>query len=264
MGPARTGIAELDGVLTELVDPARDVLGDDLVGVYLQGSFALGGADDESDCDFLVVTAAPVDDSRLTALRAFHGDLPHRPGHWNQHPEGSYPVAADLADLGALGRPWPYVDHGSDQVVLDGHCNTEVMRWTLHECGVTVHGPSPRTLLGPIPVETMRAARAGPAPGRRGQGATPHLGRLVAAVCRGDDGAHAPHTGRRRRRVETRSGGLGARPAHHGVRPVRRPCHRRARSLSMAHPPPRTHVDGCPRQRRAPAGRDRRRLPLSR
>ena len=51
MGPARTGIAELDGVLTELVDTARDVLGDDLVGVYLQGSFALGEADDESDCD---------------------------------------------------------------------------------------------------------------------------------------------------------------------------------------------------------------------
>ena len=32
------------------------------------------------------------------------------------------------------------------------------MRWTLHECGVTLHGPSPRTLLGPIPVETMWAA----------------------------------------------------------------------------------------------------------
>ena len=106
-GSARTGIAELDGVLTELVDTARDVLGDDLVGVYLQGSFALGGADDESDCDFLVAADTPVDDSRLTALRAFHGDLPHRPGHWNQHLEGSYPVAADLADLSALGWPWP-------------------------------------------------------------------------------------------------------------------------------------------------------------
>jgi hypothetical protein len=153
-----TGIDELDGVLAALVDNARDVIGDDLVGVYLQGSFALGGADDESDCDFLVVSSTPVEESRLAALRAFHGGLPHRPGYWNRHLEGSYPLAADVADLGALGRPWPYVDHGSDEVVLDAHCNTEVMRWTLHERGVTLHGPGPRTLLDQVPVETMRAA----------------------------------------------------------------------------------------------------------
>ena len=83
MGSARTGTSELDGVLTRLVDTARDVLGDDLVGVYLHGSFALGGADDENDCDVLFVTATPVDDTPLTALRAFHCDLPHRSGHWN-------------------------------------------------------------------------------------------------------------------------------------------------------------------------------------
>ena len=32
------------------------------------------------------------------------------------------------------------------------------MRWTLHEHGVTVCGPSPRSLLGQVPVETMRSA----------------------------------------------------------------------------------------------------------
>ncbi len=68
-----TGIDELDDVLAELVDNASDVIGDDLVGVYLHGSFALGGADDESDCDFLVVSSTRVDETRLAALRAFHG-----------------------------------------------------------------------------------------------------------------------------------------------------------------------------------------------
>jgi len=153
-----TGIDELDGVLAELVDNARDVIGDGLVGVYLQGSFALGVAEAESDCDFLVVSSTPVEDTRLAALRAPRGGLPHRPGYWNRHLEGSYFLAAGVADLGTLGRPWPYVDHGSDQVVLDAHCNNEVVRWTLHEHGVTVHGPSPRTLLDQVPVETMRAA----------------------------------------------------------------------------------------------------------
>jgi hypothetical protein len=153
-----TGVDELDETLAQLLENARDVIGDDLVGVYLQGSFALGGADNESDCDFLVVSSTPVRDARLAALRAFHLDLPHRPGYWNHHLEGSYPLATDLTDVGTLGRPWPYVDHGSDQVVLDAHDNTEVTRWTLREHGLRVHGPSPRTLLGPVPVETMRAA----------------------------------------------------------------------------------------------------------
>lgn len=104
------------------------------------------------------MSSTRVDETRLAALRAFHGGLPHRPGYWNRHLEGSYPLAADLADLGALGRRWPYVDHGSDQVVLDAHCTNEVMRWTLHEHGVTVNGPSPRTLLDQVPIEMMRAA----------------------------------------------------------------------------------------------------------
>ena len=65
-----TGIDELDRVLAELVTDAQHVFGEDLVGVYFQGSFALGGADSESDCDFLVVTATPVDLARLARVRA--------------------------------------------------------------------------------------------------------------------------------------------------------------------------------------------------
>ena len=145
-------------MLAELVTDAQHVFGEDLVGVYLQGSFALGGADNESDCDFLVVTATPVDLARLARLGTFFSQLLHRPGYWNQHLEGSYPLAADLADLSALGRPWPYVDHGSDQVILDPHCNSEVTRWVLYQHGVTLHGPSPRTLLEPVPEQMMRVA----------------------------------------------------------------------------------------------------------
>lgn len=94
----------------------------------------------------------------MAALCAFHADLPHRPGYWNQHLEGSYALAADLADLSALDRPWPFVNHGSDEVILDPHCNTEVMRWTIHEHPLIVHGPNPRTFAGEVTPETMRSA----------------------------------------------------------------------------------------------------------
>ena len=51
-----TGFPELNDLLTRFVDAIRSILAENLVGVYLTGSFALGDGDAASDCDFLVVT----------------------------------------------------------------------------------------------------------------------------------------------------------------------------------------------------------------
>jgi hypothetical protein len=52
---------ELDGYLDELVERARRLLGDDLVGVYLAGSAALGGyIHGRSDVDVAVVARRPL------------------------------------------------------------------------------------------------------------------------------------------------------------------------------------------------------------
>ena len=50
-----TPYAELDALLGELVARGREILGDDWVGGYVQGSFALGAGDLTSDCDFVMV-----------------------------------------------------------------------------------------------------------------------------------------------------------------------------------------------------------------
>jgi predicted nucleotidyltransferase len=51
-----TVFPDLNELLRELVARVESILGDNFVGAYLTGSFALGGADLHSDCDFLVVT----------------------------------------------------------------------------------------------------------------------------------------------------------------------------------------------------------------
>ena len=55
--PARrpTPFSDLNAVLAVLVDGVRERLGDNFIGAYLQGSFAVGDADQHSDCDFIVV-----------------------------------------------------------------------------------------------------------------------------------------------------------------------------------------------------------------
>jgi predicted nucleotidyltransferase len=51
-----TPFLELNELLGDLVGRVESILGDNLVGAYVIGSFALGAGDLSSDCDFLLVS----------------------------------------------------------------------------------------------------------------------------------------------------------------------------------------------------------------
>ena len=155
--PRTTDFPELNDLLAELTDRVSEILQDNLVGVYLQGSFAVGDADLASDCDFLVPVHRQVSSEQEAELRALHDEIPTRQSHWAHHLEGSYPVAAELRSLTGLRRDWLYVDHGWREMQWSTHCNNVVARWSLRERGVTLAGPEPSTLVDPVPVEEMRA-----------------------------------------------------------------------------------------------------------
>ena len=154
-GPTR--FPELNVVLQELTQRARNILGDNFAGAYLQGSFAVGDADIHSDCDFLIPVHGQVTATQEAGLRALHDELPTRAEHWARHLEGSYPPAGELRTLRGIGRKWLYVDHGWREMQWSAHCNTEVVRWSLHECGVRLAGPDPGTLVDPVPADVLRA-----------------------------------------------------------------------------------------------------------
>jgi hypothetical protein len=154
--PAATPYAELNGVLVELTSRAAEILGDSFVGAYLQGSFALGDADLHSDCDFLIPVHGPISADQEASLRAMHDEFPSRPEHWAKHLEGSYADSEQLRTLDGLGQDWLYIDHGWREMQWATHCNTEVVRWTLRECGVTLAGPAPQSLVDEVPADALR------------------------------------------------------------------------------------------------------------
>lgn len=160
-----TPFAELNSVLAELARRAAAILGTDFVGAYLQGSFAVGDADPHSDCDFLIPVHRQVSGEREAALRAMHDEFPTRPGYWAKRLEGSYPVLSELRTLQGMGRPWLYVDNGRREMQWSTHCNTEVVRWSLRECGVTLAGPPPATLVDPVPADVLRERMRADVPG---------------------------------------------------------------------------------------------------
>jgi predicted nucleotidyltransferase len=152
-----TDFPELNALLGELVVRVQSILGENFVGFYLNGSFALGAGDIHSDCDFLVVTADEVTADQERALRELHDELPTRPGHWARHLEGSYAPRADLATSAALDRRWLYIDHGWREMQWSTHCNRLDVRWTLRQHGITLAGPDPLQLVAEVSAEVLRS-----------------------------------------------------------------------------------------------------------
>jgi predicted nucleotidyltransferase len=152
-----TPYADLNAVLAELVSGAREILGENFCGAYLQGSFAVGDADEHSDVDFLVVVHDELTDAQQAALEALHERLYAIDTPWAQHLEGSYVPKIQLRRMSPERPPWFYFDNGATEPIWDNHDNSAVVRWSLREHGVVLAGADPKTLVDPISAAEIRA-----------------------------------------------------------------------------------------------------------
>ena len=77
-----TPYADLNAVLHELAARVKQVLRDDFIEAYLQGSFAIGDFDIYSDVDFLIVLEEDVSDVLLPELQSLHRQVFGLPSAW--------------------------------------------------------------------------------------------------------------------------------------------------------------------------------------
>jgi predicted nucleotidyltransferase len=153
-----TAYPELDAVLRELVNSVRQILRENFIAAYLQGSLAVGDFDEHSDVDFAMVIDQELSDSQLRNLQSMHERIFNLDAEWARHLEGSYFPAAVLRDYTQSGKELWYLDNGMSVLVRSNHCNKVVVRWILREKGVVLSGPEPSSLIEPIPVEILRQA----------------------------------------------------------------------------------------------------------
>lgn len=151
-----TAYDALNDVLADLVTGAQAALGESFIAAYLQGSFAVGDWDAYSDVDFLIVAAREISDVEMTRLSALHARLFARPEPWAQHLEGSYIPAARLNTPTPAREPLLFLDNGSHTLIRSAHCDTLVTRWAVRECGITLAGPPPHTLIDPVSPDELR------------------------------------------------------------------------------------------------------------
>jgi hypothetical protein len=156
-----TPFPDLDAILDDLCVAVHEILGDAFIGMYLQGSFALGAGDKQSDADFLVVVEEAPSGAAEVGLRQLHEEIPTRPGLWNMNLEGSYADASSLRSPSGLGVPWLFNNRGHRTLAWDTHCNSLPTRWILRNHGIALAGTPIDSLVDEVPEASLKdAARA--------------------------------------------------------------------------------------------------------
>ncbi len=156
MHPDPTPYPDLNAVLGELTEGVQAILGPSLVGIYLQGSFAVGDFDAYSDVDYIIVIEEELTERQYSALQTMHARIYDLDCAWAQHLEGSYFPKETLRLPPQPGETLWYQDNGARQLIRSVHCNTLVVRWQLRQHGIALVGPEAITLLPPIPAAALR------------------------------------------------------------------------------------------------------------
>jgi len=161
-----TDYHELDKVFYELAEAYKKALGDNFVGLYIQGSLAVGDFDMTSDVDFEVIINRELTSEELDKIQKVHTIFRNRDSRWVQHLEYSFfPLPKFIQhssryENGKINdseeRKLWYFDNGARIMEKSDHDNTLVVRWEVREKGITVLGPDPKTLIRPITPNDLR------------------------------------------------------------------------------------------------------------
>jgi len=151
-----TPYPDLNAVLSELAERIQAILGPHLVGIYLQGSFAVGDFDEHSDVDYIIVIQDELSEEQVATLQAMHARIYDLDCAWAQHLEGSYFPKDTLRLPPQPDETLWYQDNGARQLIRSVHCNTLVVRWQLRQHGIALVGPEANTLLPPVPDAALR------------------------------------------------------------------------------------------------------------
>ena len=152
----------VDELLAVLVSSIRAVLGDDLVGIYLYGSYVSGGFDPGvSDVDLVAVTARDADQIDLAGLERLHGDIVSLHPDWTDRVEVVYIGRSALRSFRTSAARLAVISPGEPFHLRDDRVVEWLQNWYLvRETGVVLFGPPAASLVPPITMSEFVAAAA--------------------------------------------------------------------------------------------------------
>ena len=151
-----TPYRDVNHILTALLDEALSVLGQQLIGMYLCGSLALGDFDSaSSDIDFLAVTDEPLQTDRIAALGDMHRRFAAGPLGRLYRIDGCYLPAADAHRFKPDAGPFPSWGEEGFKLFHPGG-DWIIQRRVICQHPAIVIGPTPSAFIAPVSADDLR------------------------------------------------------------------------------------------------------------
>lgn len=157
-----TPYPDVNEILDLLHRNVKEILKEQLIGMYLHGSLANGGFDEYSDIDVVFVTKGEVTDETFSVLYAMHANISKLDSPWAIQLEVSYIPVDALRRFDPENILHPHIDRGPGEVLhrLRHESDWVIQRHILRERGIVISGPEPKTLTDPVSPPDLRKAVA--------------------------------------------------------------------------------------------------------
>ena len=157
-GDNPTPYPEVNSLLKELLESVQAVLDNHFIGMYLDGSLAGGGFDQDSDIDFVVVSDEDISGDPYLELQTMHDRIATIDSEWAIQLEGSYVSQRALRRYDPAEAAHPNIERGRGErlkmVPVDKAW--DIHRSALREHGIILAGPAPQTLIDPVTSNDLR------------------------------------------------------------------------------------------------------------
>jgi len=156
-----TPYTDVNEVLNLLHLNAKEILGDQFIGMYLYGSLSSGDFNPEtSDIDFLFVTDGVLSDEPIAKLEAMHEQTWATSLKRAGKLEGAYVPKDLIRKHDPNGVSCPTVNEGKFYLAPLGS-DWIIQRHVVREYGVIIEGPDPKTLIDFVTPDDIRGAVMG-------------------------------------------------------------------------------------------------------
>ena len=149
-----TQYSDVNDVLDILLTRITSILGDKLVGLYLEGSLVLGDFEPSiSDIDLLAALSSNVDDTEFEALKEMHDALVTEYKEWYDRIEVCYITIDALKTVKSQTSTIVNISPG-EPIHRTESSKEWIMNWYLtRERSIPLFGPSPKDIIEPISKE---------------------------------------------------------------------------------------------------------------